>query len=98
MRTVLGTLVCVALGTLAMDVAGSHGVLDGRIHDEGSGPLQAQGDGQASPLGWRLDLLLQPRSTDPVLRHWLAQLGHPAADGAVQIHRRGGLAAGGDTR
>jgi general secretion pathway protein N len=87
----------VALGTLAMDVTGSHGMLRGRMHDDGSGPLRIQGDAQASPLGWRLDLLLQPRSTDDVLRHWLARLGRPAADGAVRIHRRGGLAVDGDT-
>lgn len=87
----------VALGTLVMDVDGSQGVMHGRLHDDGRGALQLQGDWQASPLGWRLDLLLRPRSTDPALRHWIARIGRPAADGSVQLHRRGGLAAAGES-
>lgn len=87
----------VALGTLDMEVVATHGVLRGQPRDTGDGPLHVQGNWQASPLGWRLDLLLQPRGTDPDLRHWLARLGHPAADGSVQLHRRGGLAAAGES-
>ncbi|MGN2244592.1 type II secretion system protein N [Frateuria sp. GZRR33] len=83
----------VALGDLAMDLHGSNGVLTGQLHDQGNGPLRADGQWQASPLGWRLDLLLQPRTADPVLRHWLARLGRPGADGTLRLHRRGGLAA-----
>ena len=86
----------ITLGTLDMDVAGASGVLHGQLHDQGGGPLHLQGDWQASPLGWRLDLLLKPRSSDPDLRQWLARLGRPAADGSVQLHRRGGLAAAGE--
>lgn len=83
----------VALGTLVMDLQGASGVLQGRLHDEPGGPLAAAGRWQASPLGWRLDLRLQPRTRDPMLRRWLAQLAVPAADGAIELHRRGGLAA-----
>lgn len=90
MRTRAGP---VALGHLAMDLDGDNGVLRGRIHDEGQGPLHVEGQWQASPLGWRLDLLLQPRGVDPALRRWLARVGQPDADGAVHLHRRGGLAA-----
>lgn len=83
----------VALGDLDMDIDGTNGVLSGRLHGRNDGPLRAEGHWQASPLGWRLDLLLQPRSADPALRRWLARLGRPDADGAVRLHRRGGLAA-----
>lgn len=85
----------IVLGTLDMDIGATHGVLHGQPHDTGDGPLHVQGDWQASPLGWRLDLLLRPRGVDPDLRHWLARLGRPASDGSVQLHRRGGLAAAG---
>lgn len=83
----------VALGALAMDLDGASGVLRGQLRDDGDGPLHVQGQWQASPLGWRLDLLLQPRTADPALRRWLARLGQPDADGAIRLHRRGGLAA-----
>lgn len=83
----------VVLGDFDMDLDGTNGVLAGRLRDQGKGPLRAKGQWQASPLGWRLDLLLQPRSANPALRYWLAQLGRPDADGAIHLHRRGGLAA-----
>lgn len=83
----------IALGRLGMDFSGANGVLNGQLHDQGNGPLHAEGGWQASPLGWRLDLLLQPRAADPALRRWLARLGRPDADGAIHLHRRGGLAA-----
>lgn len=90
MRTRAQTVV---LGDFGMDLRGSNGVLTGQLRDQNNGPLRAQGQWQASPLGWRLDLLLQPRTTDPALRHWLARLGRPDADGTLELHRRGGLAA-----
>ncbi|MGN2249474.1 type II secretion system protein N [Frateuria sp. GZRe14] len=83
----------VALGDFDMDLHGSNGVLAGQLHDQRNGPLHAEGQWQASPLGWRLDLLLQPRTGDPALRQWLARLGRPDTDGAIHLHRRGGLAA-----
>lgn len=83
----------VALGDFDMDMHGSNGVLTGQLHDQRNGPLLAEGQWQASPLGWRLDLRLQPRTADPALRHWLARLDRPGADGAIDLHRRGGLAA-----
>lgn len=83
----------VVLGAFDMDLHGSNGVLTGQLHDQRNGPLHGEGQWQASPLGWRLDLLLQPRTADPALRHWLASLGRPDTDGAIHLHRRGGLAA-----
>lgn len=82
-----------ALGNLGMDLAAAAGVLRGELRDDGQGPLRVSGHWQASPLGWRLDLLLQPRTADPAFRQWLARLGHPGPDGSVRLHRRGGLAA-----
>lgn len=90
MQTRAGRL---ALGNLGLDLAAAAGVLRGELRDEGPGPLHVDGHWQASPLGWRLDLLLQPRTVDPALRQWLARLGHPGPDGSVRLHRRGGLAA-----
>lgn len=83
----------VALGDVEMAMHGANGVLHGELHDQGQGPLYVEGQWQASPLGWRLDLLLRPRTGDPALRHWLARLGRPGADGSVHLQRRGGLAA-----
>jgi general secretion pathway protein N len=83
----------IALGDFDMELHGANGVLRGELRDRGQGPLHAHGQWQASPLGWRLDLLLQPRSDDRALHQWLARLGRPAADGSVHLQRRGGLAA-----
>jgi general secretion pathway protein N len=83
----------VALGNLETDLVAANGVLRGQLHDEGGGPLHVDGRWQASPLGWRLDLLLQPRAADPALHRWLARLGPQDKDGSVHLHRRGGLAA-----
>jgi general secretion pathway protein N len=83
----------IALGHLDMSVQGANGVLHGELHDLGQGPLHVEGQWQASPLGWRLDLSLQPRSGDPALRRWLARLGRPDAGGSVHLQRHGGLAA-----
>ena len=83
----------IALGNLTMTVDGANGVLHGQLHDEDNGPLQVEGQWQASPLGWRLDLRLKPRDADPGLRHWVARVGRAQADGSVHLQRRGGLAA-----
>ena len=83
----------VTLGAFDMILDGADGAVHGKLYDQGEGPLQVEGQWQASPLGWRLDLLLRPRTTDPALRGWLARLGRPDADGSVHLHRRGGLAA-----
>lgn len=83
----------IALGDLGMDLTGAAGVLRGELRDDRQGPLRVNGQWQASPLGWRLDLPLQPRTADPALRRWLARLGRPGTDGSVHLHRRGGLAA-----
>ena len=83
----------IALGNLTTDLAAANGVMHGQLGDDGSGPLRVNGQWQASPLGWRLDARLQPRTGDPALRNWLAHLGPPDPDGSVRLHRRGGLAA-----
>lgn len=82
----------VALGALQAQASAQGGVIRAQLHDDGHGPLHADGELQLSPLGWRLDATLRARQTDPALRHWLARLGPPAADGSVHIQRRGGLA------
>ncbi|HEY8586571.1 MAG TPA: type II secretion system protein N [Rhodanobacter sp.] len=83
----------VALGSLRAQARGRNGLIQAQLHDDGSGPLSAVAQLQLSPLGWQLDATLRARQTDPVLRHWLASLGRPAADGAVHLRHRGGLAA-----
>lgn len=90
LRTPRGT---VALGSLQFDAHAVQGTMDVRMHDAGNGPLALTGDAQASPLGWRLDARLRPRTADPILRRWLATLGRPDTEGGVSLHRRGGLAA-----
>lgn len=82
----------VALGDLHGQAQAREGVIQAQWHDDGQGPLQVDGQLQLSPLGWRLDATLRARQTDPALRHWLAGLGHPDADGKVHIQRSGGLA------
>lgn len=91
MRTAMGN---VALGALQLQAQAQDGVITAQLQDDGHGPLQAAGQLQLSPLGWRLDARLHPRQPDPGLRHWLAQFGPAQADGSVHIQRRGGLAAG----
>ncbi len=82
----------VALGDLQWQAQAQNGVIQAQIHDDGKGPLHADGQMQLSPLGWRLDAMLRPRQTDPALRRWLAGLGQPAADGSVHIRRSSVLA------
>lgn len=82
----------VALGELQWQAQAQGGVIQAQVHDDGKGPLRADGKLQLSPLGWRLDATLRPRQTDPSLRRWLAGLGPPTADGSVHIQRSGGLA------
>lgn len=83
----------VALGNLHGTLAAQSGVIHAQWQDDGEGPLRTTGDLQLSPLGWRLTAELQPRHDDPALRHWLAALGRPDADGTVHVVRSGGLAA-----
>ena len=82
----------IALGSLRFLAQGEDGVIRMQMYDEGNGPLALNGQLELNPLGWGLDARLQPRNGDPTLRHWLATLGHPDADGAVQLQRHGGLA------
>lgn len=83
----------IALGGLQFELHGEHGMIHTQMHDEADGPLALAGQLDLSPLGWRLDASLRPRSGDPALRYWLATLGRANADGSVHLQRRGGLAA-----
>ena len=83
----------VALGELQLQAQAEGGVIHAQWHDDGQGPLQAKGELQLSPLGWRLDSSLRARQTDPALQHWLARLGPVSADGSVHIQQSGGLAS-----
>jgi general secretion pathway protein N len=84
----------IALGVLQLQAQSQNGVISAQLHDEGHGPLQADGQLQLSPLGWRLDALLRPRHTDAALHQLLAQLGRSDASGNVTIQRSGGMAMG----
>lgn len=88
MRTAQGR---VPLGELALDLRGRDGVLQGTLHDLDHGPLQLDGQLQASPLGWRFTAALRARGSDPALRRWLGVLGHADSDGWVHLNRSGGL-------
>lgn len=82
----------VAFGDMQLEAQAQGGVIQAQWHDVGTGPLQAKGELQLSPLGWRLDTTLRARQTDPALQRWLARLGPVPADGSVHIQQSGGLA------
>ena len=84
----------IVLGVLQLQAQAQSGVIAAQLHDDGHGPLKADGELQLSPLGWRLDAMLLARQTDPVLLHWLAQFGRPDPSGTVHIQRSGGMAMG----
>lgn len=84
----------VPLGSLNLEAQATNGVITAQLHDDGRGPLDAKGSLQLSPLGWRLDVTLRSRQTEPALSHWLAGLGRPDAGGTLHIQRSGGLAIG----
>lgn len=88
LRTPSGLL---PLGELVWTGAAHDGVVDVRIHDVGTGPLQAQAQFLLSPLGWRLDAQLRQRGSNPLLRRWLAGLGAVDAAGVVHVLRHGGV-------
>lgn len=90
MRTAQGR---VPLGELAIDLHGRNGVLQATLHDLDHGPLQLDGQLQASPLGWRLNAALRARGGDPALRRWLGTLGPLDGNGWLHLHRSGGLLA-----
>jgi general secretion pathway protein N len=84
----------VALGELHLQAQAQNGIVQAQLKDDGSGPLQVDGQLQMSPLGWRLDATLRPRQPDPALRRWLGGLGPAAADGSVHVQQHGGLVGG----
>jgi general secretion pathway protein N len=84
----------IVLGALQLQAQAQNGVISAQLHDDGHGPLHADGQLQLSPLGWRLDATLLPQQTDAALRQWLAQFGQPDGSGALHIQRSGGMALG----
>lgn len=88
MRTDVGD---VPLGVLAIRAEAQAGIVQLHLHDSQSGPLQADLQLQLSTLGWRLQGSLAARGDNPLLQHWLRQLGSPGSDGRVLIDQRGGL-------
>lgn len=89
LRTPSGLL---PLGELTWTGTAHGGVVDVRIHDVGTGPLQIQAQFLLSPLGWRLDAQLRQRGSNPLLGRWLAALGTVDAAGVVHVQRHGGVA------
>ncbi|WP_225561657.1 type II secretion system protein N [Rhodanobacter sp. DHB23] len=83
----------VPLGDLHGTLAAQGGVIHAQWQDDGQGPLRTTGEFALSPLGWRLEAMLQARHADPALQRWLAALGRPGADGSIHITRSGGMAA-----
>lgn len=83
----------IALGNLQLTLHGSNGVIDGHLHDDGSGPLRIDGRLQLSPLAWRFNAVASPRAPAPALIRWLSTFGPVDADGATHIHYTGGLGA-----
>jgi general secretion pathway protein N len=83
----------VALGNLHVRLDSEAVVLRATLDDDDQGPLEAHGSLNASPLGWRLDATLRPRTDSPALRGVLARFGTPAADGGIHIRQQAGLAA-----
>lgn len=81
------------LGDVGADLHAVNGVIDGRLRDEGNGPLHLDGRLQLSPLARRLNAVAAPRGNDPALRRWLATFGNVDADGVTHINYSGGLAA-----
>jgi general secretion pathway protein N len=84
----------IVLGALQLQAQAQNGVISAQLHDDGHGPLHADGQLQLSPLGWRLDATLLPQQSDAALRQWLAQFGQPDSSGALHIQRSGGMAMG----
>ena len=82
-----------SLGGFGADLHAVNGVIDGRLQDDGSGPLRLDGRLQLSPLGRRFTAVAAPRGNDPALRRWLAGFGTADADGVTHINYSGGLAA-----
>lgn len=83
----------VPLGELSGDAQAQSGVIHVQLHDDGHGPLQADGKLQIIPLGWRLDANMRARDNNPALRQWLLQFGPADSAGNVHIQRNGGMAS-----
>ncbi|MHA6204436.1 type II secretion system protein N [Dyella soli] len=81
------------LGTLLLTLHSSKGVVEGTLHDDGSGPLQVAGRLQLSPLGRRFTAEAKPREPNAGLQRWLSGLGTTDARGVTHINYSGGLAA-----
>lgn len=69
-------------------------VVTAQLEDAGTGPIALHGTFTATPLGWRLDAALTPRTDAAGLHRWLERVGQPMPDGGVEVERRGGLMMG----
>jgi general secretion pathway protein N len=81
----------VSLGDLHLRLAGTGGVLRAELKDSGTGPLDVRGALDATPLGWRIDVRMRPRTVDTAMAHLLARFGPAAADGSTTIRKQTGL-------
>jgi len=81
------------LGNLQAQLRASNGVIEGRLQDDGQGPLRIDGQLQLSPLARRFTAEAATRGRQPALQHWLSSYGETDAEGVTHIHYSGGLAA-----
>lgn len=82
------------LGTWRADVTDVAGTaLKATLRDIDDAPVALAGTIDATPLGWRLDATLTPRTGDVDARHLLQRLGTPDGHGGIRVRRQGGLMA-----
>lgn len=82
------------LGTWRADISSHAGTaLQATLHDIDDAPVALGGTIEATPLGWRLEAALMPRTRDAVARRLLRRLGTPDGQGGVRVRREGGLMA-----
>ncbi len=80
------------LGDLSARVGMRAGTtLQAVFSDSGTGPLAVHGSATVTPLGWRLQLNMQPRGSHPLLRRMLARFGAVDAEGHILVQRHAGL-------
>lgn len=61
------------------------------LSDQGDGPVALRGSIVLSPIGWRVDATLRPRTARADVRQLLGRLGRQGPDGSVRIQRHAGL-------
>lgn len=82
------------LGTWQADVADLAGTaLKATLRDVDDAPVALAGTIDATPLGWRLDATLTPRTRSSGAHRLLRRLGAPDGHGGFRVRRQGGLMA-----